>query len=106
MNVLEYRKYVVNGWTPVLTDNLDMVFREAYNGVWVMNGSILVGWSWKNLFMPSMSMSTSHCKRANQAELMIAVRHYQFRKYRRTASLIFVNRGVPMYLAETVAEYT
>jgi hypothetical protein len=105
MNVVVYRKYVVHGWTPVLSENLDVVFRNVYSGVWIMNGSILAGWSWKDVFRPTMCISIAQSKREYEDALVPALRDYRFRRDRRTVSLIFVNHGVPMYLAEIVAEY-
>ena len=57
MNVVLYRKYVVYGWTPVLSSELSDVFRSVYDAerVWLINGQILLGWVWKNMYRPVIS---------------------------------------------------
>lgn len=107
MNVVTYRKYVVPAWTPVVNKHINHLFRNVYsgNGTWIINGHILVGWSWKNIFRPVIERPIALAKHECQIHLMCKVQHYKFRRHRRLASLIFVNNGVPIMLAEIVAEY-
>ena len=107
MNVVLYRKYVVYGWTPVLSSELSDVFRSVYDAerVWLINGQILLGWVWKNMYRPVISTQLCDYKQICHNELMLRIKVLRFFKHRRLASLIFVNKGIPIILAENVAKY-
>lgn len=107
MNVVLYRKYVVCGWTPVLSSELSDVFRSVYDGerTWLFNGQILLGWTWKNMYRPVISTQLCNYKHIYQKEMMLRIKVIRFYRHRRLASLIFVNKGIPIILAENVAKY-